>query len=89
MKNFSISEFDSPDVPNSGINMDKTFLQMLDDARGIAGIPFKINSGYRTPEHNKKVGGKLKTPTSKGSSHMYGLAADIAYYKVLLHQKKQ
>ena len=37
MKNFSISEFDSPDVPNSGINMDKTFLQMLDDARGIAG----------------------------------------------------
>ena len=59
MKNFSISEFDSPDVPNSGINMDKTFLQMLDDARGIAGIPFKINSGYRTPEHNKKVGGKL------------------------------
>ena len=57
--------------------MDPKFLGLLDHARGIAGIEFKINSGYRTPEHNSKVGGKPRTPTSKGSSHLYGLAADI------------
>ena len=30
----------------------------------MAKIPFKINSGYRTPAHNSKVGGV------KSSSHM-------------------
>ena len=37
----------------------------------IAGIPFKINSGFRTPEHNEKVGG------AESSSHLRGHAADI------------
>lgn len=73
LKHFSINEFDSPDLPNSGLNMDNDFLQMLDMAREIANIPFKINSGYRTKEHNKKVGGK------SDSSHLVGKAVDIAY----------
>ena len=34
-------------------------------------LDFKINSGYRTEEWNKKVGGRV------GSSHTKGLAADI------------
>ena len=72
IKNFKFSEFDSPDHKGSGINMDVNFLQMLDNARTNAGIPFKINSGYRTTEHNKKVGG------TKSSSHLRGLAADIS-----------
>ena len=78
MNYFTFSEFDSPDLPNSGRNMDPKFLELLDHARGIAEIEFKINSGYRTPEHNEKVGGKPRTHTSKGSSHMYGLAVDIS-----------
>ena len=69
---FKISEFDSPDVKGSGINMDQDFLELLDCARSYAGIPFKINSGYRTKEHNKKVGGV------KDSSHLIGRAADIS-----------
>jgi len=73
LKNFTIDEFDSPDLPSSGLNMDNDFLQMLDIAREIANIPFKINSGYRTKEHNKKVGGK------SDSSHLVGKAVDIAY----------
>lgn len=73
LKHFSINEFDSPDLPNSGINMDNDFLQMLDIARQIADIPFKINSGYRTKEHNEKAGGK------SDSSHLVGKATDIAY----------
>ena len=73
LKYFSYEEFDSPDLPNSGLaNMDKDFLKKLDRAREIAKIPFKINSGYRTDDHNKKVGGKIN------SSHRFGYAADIA-----------
>ena len=74
LKYFQLSEFDSPDEPGSGYLMDKEFLMKLDYARGIAGIPFKINSGYRTEERNKLVGGRY------GSSHKKGLAVDIGYY---------
>ena len=73
LKHFTYEEFDSPDLPGSGFaNMDRNFLEMLDYARQIARVPFKINSGYRTKEHNQKVGGKPK------SSHLIGKAADIA-----------
>lgn len=76
---FKYEEFDSPDLPNSGMhNMDAEFLGMLESARRMANIPFKINSGYRTEQHNLKVGGKPKTSTSQGSAHLYGKAVDIA-----------
>jgi len=72
MRYFNYHEFDSPDAIGSGEQMmDEVFLEMLDKARHLAGIPFKINSGYRTPERNRLVGGK------KTSSHLKGLAADI------------
>lgn len=71
MRYFELYEFESPDLKGSGIFMDKTFLSMIDEARTIAGIPFIINSGYRTKKHNKKVGGKID------SSHLKGLAGDI------------
>ena len=77
MRYFTTSEFDSPDKPGSGSLMSETIIEMLDDVRGKFGNPIVINSGYRTEKHNSKVGGKPKTKTSKGSSHMYGLAVDI------------
>lgn len=52
-------------------NMDANFLAKLDEAREYANIPFVINSAFRTPEHNKAVGG------SPNSSHLKGLAVDI------------
>lgn len=51
--------------------MNPEFLVKLDNARTLAGIPFKINSGYRTEAHNKKVKGV------DGSSHCLGFAADL------------
>ena len=71
LKHFKLSEFDSPDAPGSGNKMQPKFLQMLDNARSLAGVSFKINSGYRTEAHNAKVKGV------KGSSHCQGWAADI------------
>jgi len=74
LKYFKLSEFDSPDEVGSGKKMDSKFLEKLDYARHNAGIPFKINSGYRTANHNDNV---LKARI--GSSHKKGLAADIGY----------
>lgn len=44
MKYFNLSEFDSPDHPGSGTNMDGRFLEMLDNAREIYGRSMRINS---------------------------------------------
>lgn len=71
MIHFDLDEFDSPDMPGSGAFMDEEFLRMIDAARELAGMPFIINSGFRTPAHNRAVGG------SDTSSHMSGYAADI------------
>jgi uncharacterized protein YcbK (DUF882 family) len=51
--------------------MDADFLAKLDKAREFANIPFTINSAYRSPEQNARVGGK------PNSSHLRGLAVDI------------
>lgn len=50
--------------------MNEDFLSKLDEAREFAGIPFVINSAYRSPEHPLSI----KNPTS---SHIKGLAVDI------------
>lgn len=76
LKYFTLEEFSCPTLPNSGVNMDSNFLQKLDNAREIAGIPFRINSGYRTQEHHNAIYKKLgKEPTK--SAHLIGKAADI------------
>tara|TARA_R110000751_G_scaffold303883_2_gene418900 strand:- start:675 stop:1079 length:405 start_codon:yes stop_codon:yes gene_type:complete len=64
LKYFKLDEFDCPTDKGSGENMCPIFVRKLDKARELAGIPFRINSGYRTPAHNKEVGGV------KNSSHM-------------------
>jgi zinc D-Ala-D-Ala carboxypeptidase len=52
-------------------NMKADFLAKLDEAREYSGIPFIINSAYRSPEHPESI----KNPTS---SHIKGLAVDIS-----------
>jgi len=70
-KFFSPGEFDSPDKKGSGANMNEEFIEKLTLARFKSNTPYIINSGYRTKEHNKKVGGVVN------SSHCKGLAVDI------------
>ncbi len=70
-KYFTYGEFDSPDFVDSGKLVSDELISMLDVARKKYGKPIIPNSGYRTIEHNAKVGGK------PNSSHLKGLAADI------------
>ena len=76
MRYFKLTEFDSPDAPGSGAKMDKEFLAMIDEARHLAGVPFKINSGYRTQAHHNSLT-KKGYKTAKNSAHLRGFAADI------------
>lgn len=68
-KYFSNTELQCPCCKKN--NIDDAFLKQLIKARQIAGIPFKINSGYRCTKHNAQVKGETN------SSHIYGLAVDI------------
>tara|TARA_R100000908_G_scaffold64695_1_gene49569 strand:- start:133 stop:507 length:375 start_codon:yes stop_codon:yes gene_type:complete len=77
LKFFKYSEFDSPDVKGSGKHMKHDFMEMLDEAREIAEIPFKITSGYRTKAYNEDLI-RRKYKASLTSSHLKGLAADIS-----------
>ena len=69
MKHFKLSEFKCPCCGRA--DMQQEFLDKIDKARDIAGIPFVITSGFRCPKHNKEVGGR------PNSAHTKGLAADI------------
>lgn len=52
--------------------IEPALISKLDKAREIAGVPFKINSGYRCPAHNAEEGGV------SASAHTSGWASDIA-----------
>ncbi len=50
--------------------IDERAMDMLQELRTRLGKPVHINSGYRSPEHNRAVGG------AKGSKHLEGIAFD-------------
>ena len=74
-KNFSRQEFDCKDgtkVPDNLLNNLKELAENLQVLRDYLNTPVSITgSGYRTPSHNKKVGG------ASNSQHLYAKAADI------------
>jgi len=77
IKYFTLDEFDSPDEKGSGKNMVMDFVRKLDEARELAGIPFRITSGYRTEAYHNDLK-KRGYQTSPTSAHKKGLAADIS-----------
>ena len=60
-----------PDCDLGLSSINARFLKMLDNAREISGVPYKLNSTIRCDKHNLDVGG------STTSSHLIGVAADI------------
>lgn len=69
---FKQPEFDSRDAPGSGASMRPELVVMLESLRRLVGKPFRINSGFRTPEHNSAVGG------APASAHLTGEAVDVS-----------
>ena len=57
---------------NGSLLVDEDALDLLEDARRIAGKPFYINSAYRDEYHNALIGG------SPRSLHVEGRAFDIS-----------
>ena len=76
MRYFKLEEFESPDEPGTGCMMCPDFLELLDEARDYAGIPFVITSGFRTVEYNRELI-EQGYSASRNSTHLIGLAADI------------
>lgn len=69
-KHFKVKEFACKDGTPI-VFIDNRLYCILDNLRYKVKKPIIINSGYRTPKHNAKVGG------TKYSYHMRGMAADI------------
>ena len=73
-KNFSLSEFacnDGSEFPIDVIENIKELAINLQILRDYIAMPITINSGYRSPAHNKKIGGV------KNSQHLTGMAGDL------------
>ena len=72
-KNFNLKEFECKgyEMPLEVYENIIKLAQQLQFLRDYTGRPITINSAYRSPEHNAKIGG-VKT-----SQHLLGKAADV------------
>lgn len=75
-KNFCVSEFSCKDGSDV-VYIDSELINILQKIRDYFKTPVTINSAYRTPSYNTKVGGVA------GSQHTKGTAADIVVKGVL------
>ena len=73
-ENFSLSEFNSKDGAEMPSDVLENIIELASDLqkiRDVAGCPIHINSAYRSPAHNKSIGGV------SNSQHLYGKASDL------------
>ncbi len=68
-RHFDLAEFACPCCGRNDIN--HAFVGLLDQARELVNIPFRVSSGFRCQARNRQVSG------SPNSEHLVGLAADI------------
>ena len=74
-ENFSLREFachDGSETPNDVIQRLQILAIQLQKIRNFINMPININSGYRSPAHNKSIGGV------SNSQHVLGNASDLA-----------
>mgnify|MGYP000264974747 FL=1 len=73
-KNFNLSEFDCKDgseIPSQLLPNVLELAESLQELRNLLNSPIRINSAYRSLEHNASIGG------TNSSQHLFAKAADI------------
>tara|TARA_R110000772_G_scaffold33245_2_gene81016 strand:+ start:9404 stop:9781 length:378 start_codon:yes stop_codon:yes gene_type:complete len=73
-RNFSLNEFNSKDGAEMPADVLKNIIELASDLqkiRDVAGCAMHINSAYRSPDHNRAIGGVFN------SQHLYGKASDL------------
>ena len=78
-KNFNLKEFQCKGTGQ--VKIHEKLLELLQELRDTLEQPIIINSGYRSKEHNKKVGG------AKRSQHLEGTAVDISLRNLDMNAK--
>ena len=76
--NFKLSEFNCKDGSKIPDNLIPNIVQLAENLqvlRDYLGVPLTINSAYRSPAYNSKIGG------AKFSQHLEAKAADISTSK--------
>ena len=82
-KNFKLKEFECKDGSKMPLEVYENVIKLanqLQFLREYTGRPITINSAYRSPDYNKKIGGAHKIINGKRvetSQHVFGKAADI------------
>jgi len=73
LKELTVTSTGLPNEPDEEQikNLEHLVLEILDPLRTVYGAPINVNSGFRSPEVNKRVGGVAN------SQHLRGEAADI------------
>jgi uncharacterized protein YcbK (DUF882 family) len=69
-KYFTREEFACQETGENEI--EDSFINLLDVLRDTCGFPFRITSGYRSPNHS------IERKKSQPGTHAQGIAADIA-----------
>jgi uncharacterized protein YcbK (DUF882 family) len=86
-KNFKSTEFacnDGSAMPKEVLLNVQKLANQLQVLRDSLGVSITVNSGYRSPSHNKNIGGTIN------SQHLLGKAADITskgYTPAQVHAK--
>jgi len=84
LKYFGSSEFKDPE------KMDYDFLLKLDKARGIAGIPFVLNSTYRAKDklsHGKGLAVDINCTTSVDRLKIVSSLIEVGFVRIGIYNK--
>lgn len=77
-KSFSVAELASKDgapVPSEYYANARAVCKRAQKLRDLVGVPLIVRSGYRTPQHNRAVGG------ASHSRHLTASALDLSCYE--------